>query len=84
MKAYIKWPKTIGFKFIDLVVTSCRFVTKDMFSSKQHLPQTSVSKKQIVKLYDSNIAPFVFHIPNMKYLCCPFSLLQTFYMGRTC
>jgi uncharacterized membrane protein len=84
MKACIKWLKTIGFKFKDLVVTSCRSVIEDMFSSKQHLPQTSVSRQQIVRVYDSNIAPFVFHIPNVKYLCCPFSLLQTFYMGRTC
>ncbi len=84
MKTCIKWPKTIGFKFKDLVVTTCRFVREDMFSSKQHLPQTNVSKQQIDKVYDSNIVPFVFHIPNVKYLYCPFSLLQTFYMGRTC
>jgi hypothetical protein len=55
-----------------------------MFSSKQHLPQTNVLRQQIVGVYDLNIVPFVFHIPNVKYLCCLFSLLQTFYMGRTC
>jgi uncharacterized membrane protein len=84
MKACIKWLKIIRFKLIGLVVTSCRSTTEDMFSSKQHLPQTNVLKQQVAKVYDSNIAPFVFHIPNVKYLCCLFSLLQTFYMGRTC
>ncbi len=31
-----------------------------------------MSTQQIVKIYDSNIAPFEFHIPNVKYLCCLF------------
>jgi hypothetical protein len=62
MKVCIEWPKTIGFKFIDLVVVSCRSITEFMFSSKQHLPQTSVSRQQIVGVYDSNTAPFVLSI----------------------
>ncbi len=32
MKSCIMWVITIRFKYIDLVVGSCRFATKDMFN----------------------------------------------------
>ncbi len=31
-----------------------------------------MSRQQIAKFFDSNIAPFMFHIPNVKCLCCLF------------
>jgi hypothetical protein len=81
MKSCIMWVITIRFKYIDLIVGSCRFATEYMFNKTT--TTTNQFRQPIDGVHDSNIAPLDIHVANVKHLCSLYFLLQSYYMCKT-
>ncbi len=75
MKFCIMWVITIKFKYINLVVRSCRLAIEDMFNKSTIT--TNQFRQPIDRVHDSNTVPFDIHVANMKYSCSLYFLLQS-------
>jgi hypothetical protein len=54
------WVITIKFKYIDLVVGSCRFAIENMFNKST--TTTNQFRHPIDRVHDSHTAPFDIHV----------------------